>query len=128
VISQAELAFRRGDASALTQLETQLVKDRGTWLAHFRAGLLRLRSNDPTAALEHLNWCVEQRHEAAAAFLDDVPTMRYWADLWYWSAVASEAIGDRQTASSHYSNFLAPRANAHDARSEDVRRRLARLQ
>jgi len=31
-------------------------------------------------------------------------------------------------AESHYSNFLAPRANAHDARSEDVRRRLARLQ
>ena len=101
---------------------------RGTWLAHLHAGLIRLRSNDPQAAVAHLNWCVEYRHEAAAAYLDDVPTIRYWADLWYLSGVASEAAGDRRMAAAQYSSFLASRAGAHDARTVDVRRRLERLQ
>jgi tetratricopeptide (TPR) repeat protein/tRNA A-37 threonylcarbamoyl transferase component Bud32 len=126
-IAETELASRRSDAAAITRFEEELAKSRGTWLARLHAGLVRLRAHDPASAIAHLNWCVEHRHEAAAAYLDDVPTIRYWADAWYWSGVASEAAGDRQTAAARYSSFLEPRAGARDTRTEDVRRRLERV-
>jgi len=126
-ISEAYASAGRGDADAVTRFEKQLSENRGTWLAHLHAGLLRLRSGDARAALRHLNWTVEHRYEASAAYLDDVPTIRYWSDAWYWSGVANEMAGDRQAAKVRYESFLASRARASDGRTTEVRSRLERL-
>jgi tetratricopeptide (TPR) repeat protein len=127
VVADTALAVQRGDASAVARLEWQLEKERGTWLAHFYAGRLRVRTGSVATAAQHFAWCIQHRPEGAAAYLDDVATIRYWADAWYWSGVANEAAGDARGASASYESFLSQRPDAHDVRTEEVRRRLQKL-
>jgi tetratricopeptide (TPR) repeat protein len=126
-IVDTELAIQHNDAEATVRFESQLERERGPWFAHFYAGRLRVRSGNVAAALPHFAWCLQHRPEAAAAYMDDVATIRYWADAWYWSGVANEQGGDMTIAKDSYRRFLAPRGDARDVRSTDVRRRLASL-
>ena len=80
------------------------------------------KHNSPQPPWRISDWCVENRHEAAAAYLDDVPTIRYWADAWYWSGVASEAAGNTRAAIANYRSFLTVRGG----RSRSAERRIDR--
>jgi tetratricopeptide (TPR) repeat protein len=70
----AELAFvTAGSGSDL--LET--AKKVGTWWAFYRAGVVLSRARNAQAQ-EALRWCREHRAQGTAAFLNDVPTLRYY--------------------------------------------------
>ena len=70
----AELAAaRRGDYSRLIPAARQT----GSWWAYYRAGVVLSRAGRPEAD-EALRWCREHRGQGTAAFLTDVPTLRYY--------------------------------------------------
>ena len=125
VVVDTELAIQRREPSAVARFEAQLEKDRGPWFAHLYAGRLQLRTGDAAAAVKHFTWCLQHRAEGAAAYLDDVATIRYWADASYWAGMANETARNLPAATDSYKNFLAARAGATDQRTTDVRRRVA---
>ena len=70
----AELAVATGHAAS-DVLDT--ARRVGTWWAFYRAAVVLSRARDPRAQ-DALRWCREHRAEGTAAFLNDVPTIRYY--------------------------------------------------
>jgi tetratricopeptide (TPR) repeat protein len=52
-------------------------QETGTWWAYHRAAVVLARARAPEAA-EALRWCLDHRPQGVSAFLDDVPTIRYY--------------------------------------------------
>ena len=56
----------------------QVARETGTWWAYYRAAVVLSRRNaaDGDAARR---WCLDHRSQGVSAFLDDVPTLRYYS-------------------------------------------------
>ncbi len=74
-------------------------------------------------AFDEFENCFERRGEAAAMFLDDVPTYRYLAELPYWTARSQSGIGMRAAAMEAYETFLALRPEGGPL-ADDARERI----
>ena len=68
------------------------------WLAHFDLGVAYVRAGHSAEAVSELDTCMKRRGEAAAIFLDDIPSFRYFAPLGYWLGRAQEGIGMKSAA------------------------------
>ena len=80
-IIEAELAMQRGEmAAAIALLRASIARD-DLWLAHFVLGTALLQDGRYDEAVAELELCERRRGEAAQLFTDDVPTLRYLADL-----------------------------------------------
>jgi tetratricopeptide (TPR) repeat protein len=95
-----------------------------TWLGRFDLGVLYVESGRYAEALSELDLCLRRQGEAAALFLDDVPSFRYVAPLPYWLARAQEGLGMKEPATANYKAYLAARKNApRDPLAVDAARR-----
>jgi tetratricopeptide (TPR) repeat protein/TolB-like protein len=95
------------------------------WLARFGLGLAYLGAGAFAEALSEFEACQKRRGEASAAFLDDVPTMRYLAPLDYWIGRSQEGLGLLPQARESYRRFVALRtAGSPDPLLDDARNRL----
>jgi tetratricopeptide (TPR) repeat protein len=79
--------YRKSLQSEITAAEThatdnvlQAARETGTWWAYYRAAVVLSRRNaaDGNAARQ---WCVDHRSQGVSAFLDDVPTLRYYSGV-----------------------------------------------
>jgi tetratricopeptide (TPR) repeat protein len=79
--------YRRSLQSEITAAEThatddvlQAASEIGTWWAYYRAAVVLSRRNtaDGNAARQ---WCLDHRSQGVSAFLDDVPTLRYYSGV-----------------------------------------------
>jgi serine/threonine protein kinase/tetratricopeptide (TPR) repeat protein len=96
-----------------------------TWLGRFDLGVLYVESGRYAEALSELDLCQRRQGEAAALFLDDVPSFRYVAPLPYWLARAQEGLGMKEPATANFKAYLAARKNApRDPLAADARRRI----
>jgi hypothetical protein len=77
-----------------------------TWLGHFFLGRANLLAKEYTGAHDEFEACLRRSGEAAAVFLDDVPTARLLPSVWYYLAQAEEGLNDG-TAAESYRRFLA---------------------
>jgi serine/threonine protein kinase len=77
--------YRKSLQSEITATEThatdnilQAANETGTWWAYYRAAVVLSHRNaaDRNAARQ---WCVDHRSQGVSAFLDDVPTLRYYS-------------------------------------------------
>jgi tetratricopeptide (TPR) repeat protein len=96
------------------------------WLTRFDLGRAYVEAGRYAEAISELELCERRRGEAAAMFLDDVPTLRYLAPLPYWLARAQQGLGIAPAARENYKKFidLAP-DDARDPLIADARRRIA---
>ena len=95
-----------------------------TWLGRFDLGVLYVESGRYAEALSELDLCLRRQGEAAALFLDDVPSFRYVAPLLYWLARAQEGLGMKEPAAANFKAYLAARKNApRDPLAIDAARR-----
>ena len=95
------------------------------WLLRYWRGLVYLHAGAASApqALAELQRCESRLGEATAAFLDDLPTYRYGAELPYWIGRAKEMLN--QDPSADYQKYVTRRqASADDRLLDDARRRL----
>ena len=98
------------------------------WLARFDLGVLYVQIGRHAEALSELEICARRRGEAAAIFLDDVPTYRYLAPLPYWLGRAQEGMGMKVAALESYGTFITLRVAASaDPLAADARRRQREL-
>ena len=82
------------------------------WLLRLNLGILNVEAGRHAEALSDLELCQKRLGEAAAVFLDDVPSFRYVAPLPYWLARAQEGLGMNEPAAANYKAYLALRKNA----------------
>jgi serine/threonine protein kinase/Flp pilus assembly protein TadD len=112
-VLQGELALHRNDPrTAIAAFKTaQQVAD--SWLV--REGLARayLAGEAFPEADSELDACMNRRGEAAAVLLDDVPTVRFLAPLYYHQGRIREGLGS-PGAEESYRQFLAIKAGGDE--------------
>jgi tetratricopeptide (TPR) repeat protein len=120
---EAMLAHADGnDVDAITRL-IAAVEMADLWLLRYYLGRLYLESGYAAEALDEFTAADRRRGEAAAVFLDDLPTFRYTAMLPYWMGRAQEALGMQATAQESYRVFV-ERRPADDPLAADARQRM----
>ncbi|MDJ0907374.1 MAG: tetratricopeptide repeat protein [Woeseiaceae bacterium] len=96
------------------------------WLIRFQLGKAYLQSDYHMQALDELMESQDRAGEAAAVFLDDVPTYRLAAELPYWVGRAQEGMNMQAAARDSYQEYVDLRPQG-GALAEDARDRLATL-
>ncbi len=110
--------------AALDDLEATFSAERPMWSAHYAAGVMQLSRGRFKEAVAHLNWCLDHAAAASAAYLDDVPTLRYLPHARYWRARALEALADPAAASAYEDLLRQRRGGPDDTLATSARERL----
>lgn len=93
------------------------------WLIRFYRGRAYLAAGAAVEAMDEFEKLGYRRGEAAALFLDDLPTWRYQGTLPYWQGRAHDAMGMFTAARANYESFIALRAKG-DPLAADARQRM----
>jgi len=122
------LAEKKGRANeAITAfIEAQKIVD--TWIGRLALGRAYLRAGAFAEAHSELEKCDKRRGEAAAVFLNDIPSFRYVPQVYYYLGRAQEGLKS-PAARESYQKFLKIKEKAEpgDLLVEDTRRRLKNL-
>lgn len=93
------------------------------WLLHYYMGRAYFEAGSFAEALDEFELCLKRRGEASSLFLDDQPTWRYMAPVYYWRGRAQEQLGMRGAANESLETFVSLRPNG-GALAEDAQSRL----
>ncbi|MEL7185752.1 MAG: tetratricopeptide repeat protein [Pseudomonadota bacterium] len=96
------------------------------WLIRYQAGKAYLRAGHYLEALDELTTLKERRGEAASAFLDNMPTYRFMAEVPYWTGRVQEELNLRSAARASYEQYVALRSQG-GALAQDASARAASL-
>ena len=101
-----------------------------SWMSRLLRGQAHLMAGQPVVAMDEFNRAWDQRGEATALLLDDIPTLHRLVEVKYWQGRAFEAMGQAEDAAANFRAYLAfrDRAGAADARVAAVQRTLESLQ
>ncbi|MGH9349940.1 MAG: protein kinase domain-containing protein [Vicinamibacterales bacterium] len=122
-VIQAELQRASGQPAAAiaTLREAQKIAD--TWSGRLALARAFMDAEAWTEAYSSLQACLARRGEAAARFLDDVPTTRVVPPVYFYLGSVQEQLGTAGVAES-FRTFLRLRHAATDRLAADARRRL----
>jgi tetratricopeptide (TPR) repeat protein len=125
-VIEAEIRLREKEYPAAIDALNAARKLADAWLVRYLLGLTYFQMGNYVAARQDFEECQKRRGEATALFLDDLPTVRYYATVPYWLGRAREASSlDPRT---QHREFLAIRGGAaDDPLVKDAQRRLAAL-
>ena len=99
-----------------------------TWLGHFGLGRAYLEAGAYPEADAEFDACVKRRGEATAVFLDDEPSWRYFAPVYYYLGRAREGL-QSPGAVDAYRNYLNIRAKSvDDPLARDASKRLRAIE
>ena len=95
-----------------------------TWIGHVALGRAYLAAGQFIEASSEFESCLKRRGEAASVFLDDLPTIRYLPQIYYYLGRAQEGL-KIPAAKESYKKFLEIKIlAAGDPLVEDAKRRL----
>ncbi|HET8925759.1 MAG TPA: protein kinase [Candidatus Acidoferrum sp.] len=103
---QGELALKNGNAQEALQIFQQAEKLADAWLVHFDLGRAYLDSGAFSEATSEFDACMKRRGEAAAVFLDDVPSFYLYPPVLYYQGLAHEGLKNARAAE-YFKQFLA---------------------
>jgi len=119
---EAELK-RRNYRDAIGRLkEARKLAD--SWLARYDLGRAYLEAGSFAEADAEFDACIKRRGEAAAVYLDEVPTFRIFPPVYYYLGRAREALKSAGAADA-FKTFLAFQTGEGGPLAADARRRLA---
>jgi tetratricopeptide (TPR) repeat protein len=121
---EGEAQLRRKQPREALRLFQEAQKLSDTWLGRFLQGVAYLELGAFPEAHADFDVCLKRRGEAAAVFLDDVPSFRYLPPVHYYLGRAQQALKSPQAAAS-YKLFLDIKARGDDPLAADARARLA---
>jgi tetratricopeptide (TPR) repeat protein len=118
---EVELAAGRA-VEALARLnEAQDIAD--SWIGRFDLGRVYLLAGKFAEADSEFDRCITRRGEATAALLDDIPTYRWLAPVYYYSGLAKEGL--KAGGADAFKTFLMIKQNGDEQGIvADARRRL----
>lgn len=124
---EAEAQMQRKDYRDAVRTFQDAQKIADTWLGHFGLGRAYLEAGAFTEADSEFEACVKRRGEATAVFLDDEPSWRYFAPVYYYLGRAREGLQSPDAADA-YRNYLKIREKAaNDPLAKDAEKRLREL-
>lgn len=98
-----------------------------TWIGHLALGRAYLEAGQFTEAHSEFELCLTRRGEAASLFLDDLPTLRYLPQVYYYLGRAQEGL-KIPAAKDSYKKFLEIKIlAAGDPMVEDAKKRLSQI-
>jgi eukaryotic-like serine/threonine-protein kinase len=119
-----EADLKNGDATNALNKFKDAKRLADSWLAHFDLGRAYLAMGAFSEASSEFDICMKRRGEAAAVFLDDVPSYHLYAPVLYYQGLAHEGLKSADAAQ-YFKQFLAIKAKgAGDPMIADARRRL----
>ncbi len=98
-----------------------------TWLGRMALGRAYLAAGQFTEAYSEFESCLTRRGEAASIFLDDLPTIRYLPEVYYYMGRAQEGLKIPAAGESYKKYLEIKRGAAGDPLVEDARGRLKSL-
>ena len=125
---EAEIAMKNRDyrGAIRTFVEAQKISD--TWLGRFGLGRAYLEAGAFPDADTEFDACVKRRGEATAVFLDDEPSWRYFAPVYYYQGRAREGLQSPGAADAYRSYLKIREKSPRDLLADDARQRLRRLE
>ena len=123
---EAHLAKGRAQAAIDLFQEARTLSD--TWIGRLDLGRAYLEAGAFTEASSEFDACEKRKGEATSVFLDDVPSFRYFPQVYYYRGRVQEGMKSPAAAES-YKAFLAikAKADASDALVADARKRAKAL-
>jgi tetratricopeptide (TPR) repeat protein/predicted Ser/Thr protein kinase len=102
---EGEIMLKKGSPPEAVKLfhESQAVLD--TWLSHLALGRAYLEAKEYIEAHSEFDMCLKRKGEAASIFLDDFPSYRYFAPVFYYLGRAQEGLKS-PAAKQSYQAFL----------------------
>ncbi|HEX4441897.1 MAG TPA: protein kinase [Thermoanaerobaculia bacterium] len=95
-----------------------------SWLARFALGRAYLEAGSFAEADTEFDACIKRRGEAAAVYLDEIPTFRVFPPVYYYLGRVREGLKSAGAADA-YKTFLAFQTGEGGRLAADARRRLA---
>jgi tetratricopeptide (TPR) repeat protein len=125
---EGEAARKKGDIPGAIELYQKAQSLQDTWLGHMALGRANLEAAQFTEAHSEFDACLKRRGEATAIFLDDFPSYRYFAPVYYYLGRAQEGLKS-PAAKESYQKFLKikERADPGNPLVDDARRRFRNL-
>jgi len=90
---EAEVQMKKNDYRGAVRTFQDAQKIADTWLGRFGLGRAYLQAGAFTDADTEFDACIKRRGEATAVFLDDEPSWRYFAPVYYYLGRAREGLG-----------------------------------
>jgi len=116
-----EADLKNGDAANALNKFQEAKRLADSWLAHFDLGRAYLAMGAFSEASSEFDICMKRRGEAAAIFLDDVPSYHLYAPVLYYQGLAHEGLKSAD-ATQYFKQFLAVKAKgAGDPMIADAR-------
>jgi tetratricopeptide (TPR) repeat protein len=127
-IIEGEVAQKKGDIPGAVGLYHKSTALLDTWVGHLALGCAYLEANEYIEAHSEFDLCLKRRGEAASIFLDDLPSYRQFAPIYYYLGRAQEGLKS-PAAKESYQKFLKikERADPGDPLVDDAHRRLKNL-
>jgi tetratricopeptide (TPR) repeat protein len=108
---EGEVQLGKGKPQPALDLFREAGKLSDTWLGHFDLGRAYLEAGAFTQASSEFDACEKRKGEATAAFLDDVPSFRYFPLVYYYQGRVREGM-KRTDAGDSYKAFIATKTKA----------------
>ncbi len=121
---EGEARLSQGDAKQAINLFQAAQNIADSWFGRFDLGRAYLLAGLNTEADSEFENCLKRRGEAAAIFLDDVPTYRFLPQVYYYMGRAQEALKS-PAAKDSYRNFISIEEKGTGPLLADARKRLA---
>jgi tetratricopeptide (TPR) repeat protein len=125
---EGEAQLARGKTQAAIDLFQQARALSDTWIGRLDLGRAYLEAGAFTEASSEFDACEKRKGEAVSVFLDDVPSFRYFPQVYYYRARVLEGMNSTAAGDS-YKTFLVIKAKADpsDALVADARKRAKAL-
>ena len=104
-----EADLKNGDAANALNKFQEAKRLADSWLAHLDLGRAYLAMGAFSEASSEFDICMKRRGEAAAIFLDDVPSYHLYAPVLYYQGLANEGLKSADAAQ-YFKQFLAIKA------------------
>ena len=117
------LAMQAGDQVRAIEEITKAVDIADLWLVRFQLGRAYFEGGFFVEALDEFTTTANRHGEAAAVFLDDMPTYRYMSPVPYWQGRAQAELGMNADAAANLWKFIARRPGGGPL-ADDARQRL----
>lgn len=125
---EGEALLLKGKPQDAIRIILESLKLADSWIGRFDLGRAYLAAGLFPEASAELTTCIKRSGEATAVFLDDTPSYRYFAPVYFYLAQAQEGTKSPAAAES-YQKFLGIKAQADpgDALVVEARKRAAAL-
>ncbi len=124
---EGEIRLRKGDVPGAVRLfrEAQSLVD--TWLGRLLMGYALLETGAFTEAYTEFDLCLKRRGEAASVFMNDLPSYRYFPQVYYYLGRTQEGLKS-PGATESYQMFLKIKEKSRGGSLvDDAKRRLTTL-